>query len=284
MINGFLTIDKEREFTSRDVDSLIKRELDVKKDGHLGTLDPFATGLLIVAINEATKVLSLVNDDTKEYEAVLKLGEETDTLDCTGKVIKESSIPNLSPEEIQNVLISFKGKSNQNPPIFSAKHIDGRRAYSLARGGDEVNLPPLPIEIFDISLMEYNSTAQEVSFRVSVSKGTYIRALGRDIASRLNTVGYLTSLRRTRIGNIDLSKAVKVREVKSQDVISISDFLPDIPSLEVKDKTLFAVLNGNPVHLNETAPFVFLKSSNVLLSVYQRKDNEYISYRGFKHE
>lgn len=194
--------DKEENITSFSSLSSFKRENRGEKVGHCGTLDKFASGLMIVLIGSSTKLNPIFSSFGKKYIASLRFGEETDTLDREGKVIKTSSyIP--TREEVEKVLKTFIGKQKQTPPLYSAIHVDGKRAYQAARRDIEIEMPERDIEIKDISLISYNDGILE--FSTSVSKGTYIRSLGRDIAYRLNTVGSLIKLRRTEVGPFTLS-------------------------------------------------------------------------------
>lgn len=194
--------DKEENITSFSSLSSFKREYRGEKVGHCGTLDKFASGLMIVLIGSSTKLNPIFSSFGKKYVASLRFGEETDTLDREGKVIKTSSyIP--TREEVERVLKTFIGKQKQTPPLYSAIHVDGKRAYQAARKDIEIEMPERDIEIKDISLLSYEDSI--LQFSCSVSKGTYIRSLGRDIAYRLNTVGSLINLRRTEVGPFTLS-------------------------------------------------------------------------------
>lgn len=283
---GFLKIDKKENYTSKDCDSIVKKKLNRKKVGHLGTLDPFATGLLIVAIGDATKALPLIKDEEKTYMATLKLGKETDTLDKTGEIIKTKEVPTLSKEEIQDILSSFLGKSKQIPPLFSAKHVNGVRAYHRARNNEDFTLNPIDIEIFDIKLLDYDAINNILVFEATVSKGTYLRSLGRDIAYRLNTVGMLLALRRTRIGSITLEDALPLEAVEESRILSLSSLLPFIPLYQLTKKELPYVKNGNKIHQHQYQdPYIFMIYEEKILAIYQKeKDTLYRCLRGFVHD
>ena len=283
-MNGFLLIDKNKDMTSTYVDNQIKHSLHVSKIGHLGTLDPFAIGLLVLAIGEATKTLPLIAEGKKEYIATLKLGSETDTLDPTGNVIVNKPVKKFSNDEIIEVLNSFLGPSKQTPPNFSAKWVNGTRAYDLARENKRFKLSEIDISIYEISLLKYDSEDDVIVFKALVSKGTYIRVLGSDIAKKLNTVGHLLDLRRTKIGSYDVKNAKKIDEVTESDIISIENFLPEIKTYELNDAQYLKAKNGNELYLAITDDYVFLKYREQLLSIYYKKDKKYLSYRGFKHE
>lgn len=277
--NGFFLIDKAKDYTSRDVDSLLKRKFNLEKAGHLGTLDPFATGLLFVAFNDATKLLDLIDDSFKTYTASLKLGIETDTLDYTGNIIKKENVKDYSLNEIEDVLNSFLGKSKQITPQYSAKHINGVKAYKLARRGEDFKAPEISIDIKEINLIAYQNS--EIIFNVTVSKGTYIRALGRDIATKLNTCSHLTSLRRTNISNFSVENAKKIEDITLNDAISIVDMFPSIKIYNANNDRINA-LNGHKLKIDQDDEYLFVAVDNRILGLYKKEDEFYKSYRGFK--
>lgn len=214
-VSGWLVVDKPRNMGSTQVVSLTRRLFNAQKNGHCGTLDPFATGVLPIAFGEATKLISYVTDGEKEYEFVLYFGEETDTLDTEGQVVATSDvIP--SESEIKAVLPQFVGEITQVPPVYSAIKVDGKRAYDLARQGKEVQIPERRINIYALELLEMltNRTAR---LRVRCSKGTYVRTLGADIARRLGSCGHLKELRRTKCGNFDLSQKILLENIKNME-------------------------------------------------------------------
>lgn len=212
-IHGWLIVDKPRGMGSTEVVNMTRRLLDAKKNGHAGTLDPFATGVLPIAFGEATKLLPFVTDGSKEYEFVVQWGKATDSGDTEGRLTEESKkIP--TREEILAVLPSFFGKIRQVPPAFSAIKINGRRAYDLARRGEEVKIPERIVEIYDLKLLEILPD-NRARFWTACSKGTYIRSLGQDLARKLGTCGYLTELRRTKCGNFDLSQKILLEKLKN---------------------------------------------------------------------
>ena len=239
MKNGFLLIDKESGYTSRDVCNIIAKIFDAKKVGHAGTLDPFATGLLIVGINNATKALSYIEGQYKTYEATLLLGQKTSSGDHTDEIIEEKPIPSLSKDEIETIFNSLIGEIVQTVPKTSAVHVNGRKLYQYAHLNQEVELPTRTVEIKELTLLSFNE--KEISFRTTVSKGTYIRVLGETIAEKLGTVGHLTALKRTKILDIRVDEAHKIKELNDTCLLPIADivskFLPtetlSIPS-EIK--------------------------------------------------
>ena len=213
-INGWLVLNKPQGMTSNDAVVATRKLFDANKNGHTGTLDPFATGVLPIAFGEATKLIAMIDDRAlKEYEFVLKFGEQTDTLDTEGKVVVTSEkIP--TKEEILQVIPEFIGKIKQIPPAYSAIKINGKRAYELARAGKAVEIKEREIEIYDLKLLEILPENQ-ARFLVSCSKGTYVRTLGKDIAEKTGTVGYLTALKRTKCANFSLGSTILLENLKN---------------------------------------------------------------------
>lgn len=222
-INGWLIVDKPRDMGSTQVVNFTRRLFNAKKNGHAGTLDPFATGILPIAFGEATKLLPYVTDGRKEYEFIIQWGKATDTDDSEGVVIGESNkIP--TQEEILAVIPEFIGTIKQIPPAYSAIKINGERAYDLARKGETVNIPERTIEIYSLELIEELPECQ-ARFRVECSKGTYVRTLGHDLAAKLGTVGFLQELRRTKCGQFGLESKILLENIKN---IVHSDALKEI--------------------------------------------------------
>ena len=223
MKNGFLLIDKENDYTSRDVCNIVAKIYDAKKVGHAGTLDPFATGLLIVGLNNATKALTYIEGQYKTYEAVLFLGEKTSSGDHTDEVIETKEVPNINEENIKNVFSSLVGESEQTVPITSAVHVNGRKLYQYAHLNQEVELPKRTIDIKELKLLSFDG--KSIRFETTVSKGTYIRVLGETIAEKLGTVGHLTYLRRTKILGLDVKDASTIKDLNENSVIPMYDIL-----------------------------------------------------------
>ncbi|MBU4485493.1 MAG: tRNA pseudouridine(55) synthase TruB [Candidatus Delongbacteria bacterium] len=208
--DGFIVlIDKEPDWTSFDVVAKLRGILKIKKIGHAGTLDPFATGLLLILVGKATKRQNGLMAADKVYEAEIKLGEKTDSYDRTGKVTATSDLK-VSAEQIREVVMSFVGENLQIPPMFSAIKKDGKRLYELARKGIEIEREPRKVTIHSIDISAIETDIIRV--RVHCSKGTYIRSLANDIGERLGTYGHLKDLRRTSIGNFSVKDALKVSE------------------------------------------------------------------------
>ena len=209
-----ININKPVGWSSFDVVKKIKNITKHKKVGHGGTLDPFASGVLIIGTEKDTKSLSSITNSDKTYEAEIELGKVTNTLDTEGEVVREMPIPMMESKNIESTLHSFMGKQKQMPPMFSAKKHNGIRLYKLARMGKEIDREDIDIFISDIGLIDFNSNS--IKFNVECSKGTYVRVLGKDIAERLGTVGYLTELTRTKVGDhlIDDSLSIELFQNK----------------------------------------------------------------------
>tara|TARA_B100001079_G_scaffold70574_1_gene60305 strand:+ start:161 stop:814 length:654 start_codon:yes stop_codon:yes gene_type:complete len=209
-----ININKPVDWSSFDVVKKIKNITKHKKVGHGGTLDPFASGVLIIGTEKDTKSLSSITNSDKTYEAEIELGKVTNTLDTEGEVVREMPIPMMESKNIESTLHSFMGKQKQMPPMFSAKKHNGIRLYKLARMGKEIDREDIDIFISDIGLIDFNSNS--IKFSVECSKGTYVRVLGKDIAERLGTVGYLTELTRTKVGDhlIDDSLSIELFQNK----------------------------------------------------------------------
>ena len=223
MKDGFLLIDKESDYTSRDVCNIIAKIFDAKKVGHAGTLDPFATGLLSVALNNATKTLTYIEGQYKSYEATLLLGKKTSSGDLTGEEIESKDIPNITEEDVKNIFNSLIGESEQTVPKTSAVHVNGRKLYHYAHLNQEVELPKRTIDIKELELLEFNLPV--IRFKTTVSKGTYVRTLGETIAEKLGTVGHLTALRRTSILDINVSSAKTIKELNESCLIPTSEII-----------------------------------------------------------
>lgn len=270
-MNGLILIDKPKDYTSRDICNIISKKYQTRKVGHLGTLDPLATGLLVVAINDGLKVVSLLNEEKKEYIAEVKFGTLTDTLDITGITLKEDDkIP--SKEDLERVLDSFLGESIQEVPLYSAVKVAGKKLYQYARNKEEVVLPKKDITIFEIELLDYDK--EGFSFRVLSSKGTYIRSLIRDIGIKLDVLCNMSNLRRTRQGDFYLKDANNIDDIKSS--ISISEALVNFDFIVADEELKFKIINGAIIENIYNKEKVLFKDSEgnvlALYGIYQ-KDN-----------
>jgi len=275
-MNGILIINKEKGYTSRDVVNIVSKKLGIKKVGHTGTLDPLATGVLVVCVGNATKLVDLLTSAYKEYIATVELGTLTDSLDSDGKIIDElDSI--IKKEEIEKVLYSFIGTYDQEVPIYSAVRVNGKKLYEYARNSLEVELPKRNVEIRKIELVsdvEYVNNKTIFKFRCLVSKGTYIRSLIRDIAYRLNTIGIMTDLIRTKQGKFKIEDSIYVNQIESSKLIQIRDAL-NIRKVNVDDLMKFRVSNGqilNNIYNEEQVLFLDNENKEIALYITDLKD------------
>ena len=247
-MNGIIVIDKPKDYTSRDIVNIVSKKLNTKKVGHTGTLDPLATGVLVLPIGRALKVSELLTSNTKEYIAEVILGYETDMLDITGTEIKRN-IPHVTKEELLKVLKSYIGKYNQEVPLYSAVKVGGRKLYEYARSGIPVTPPSKEVEVYSLELisdLKHIKGAVEFTIRCEVSKGTYIRSLIRDIAYSLNTYGTMKSLIRTRQGIFTLKDAYTLKDIEENNykLLSIKECLPNIKTTVIEEPLLTKVKNG----------------------------------------
>lgn len=215
---GFLVVDKPPGKTSRDVVNIVQRLIRPAKVGHAGTLDPLATGVLVLCLGPATRLVSVVQDGRKTYRATFRFGVTSQTGDLEGAVVDIPDAPRLTRALIAQVLPRFIGKIEQVPPVHSAVHVAGKRAYELARRGQIPDLPPREVEIQRITIEDFDEGAQTLSCEIECGSGTYIRSLGRDIAARLNTGCVMTALRRLAVGPFALDAAIPVAELSHQTI------------------------------------------------------------------
>ena len=281
MLSGSLLINKEIGLTSRQEVNNVSRKLGEKKAGHIGTLDPFADGLLIVLLGSSTKISPFLETMDKTYLATLKLGTKTNTGDLTGESVETKEIPLLSKDKISQVLRSFLGKSSQIPPLFSALKVNGQEMYKYARKGIEIERKPREIEVFSIDLVSFEK--DEITFLARVSKGTYIRTLGEDIAERLGTVGHLVRLTRTAVGQFSLNDAKKSVNVTEQDLLPIEKMLSHINSFEVEGELAKKALNGMHFRLPINDENILLKDKDGIIAYYKREPSGvYSCVRGLR--
>ncbi len=266
-MNGILLINKPAGYTSHDIVHIVKKTLKTRKVGHAGTLDPDATGVLVVCANKATKVLQFLTADTKEYIATLSLGTSTDTYDASGEVLESSEVTlPLDKSAVERTLLSFVGKQKQVPPIYSAIKINGKKAYEYARNGEHIELAPRDIEIFNISLEKIEDNT--VRFKVLCSKGTYIRSLCTDIASMLGYPGHMQSLIRSQSGEFKLEDCITLEQLKDNqfEMIKVEDALQNYPKIIVENEDV--VYHGKKIKSdNETATLIYNKEG-VALAMY----------------
>jgi len=278
-MNKILLINKDAGYTSNYLVNMIKRKYKISKVGHAGTLDPFATGLMIVLCDEATKISNYLICDNKSYTAKLIIGKETETLDTEGSIIKEKEVPSLTKDLIESAFNKFIGSYNQIPPVYSAIKINGQKLCNQVRQGLEVEVKPRLVHINKLELLEYGE--DYIKFYVECSKGTYIRSLGRDIAHALNTVGYLEELCRNSSGKFNLKDAIKVEDITKDSGLTIAEAL-DLKTYQVNDQLALDIRNGKQISLDSNEELVLLvNKENIELAIYKKNGNMYKCFRGF---
>lgn len=280
-MNGIIVIDKPKDWTSRDVVNKVMHHLNIRKIGHLGTLDPLATGVLVLLVGEAVKVNDLILDDSKEYVATVKTGILTDTLDITGNVLEERE-NDLNKEDLEKCLSSFLGKSIQEVPKYSSVKVNGKHLYEYARNNIEVEIPKKEIEIFDIELINFKN--DEFTFKVKVSKGTYIRSLIRDIGNKLNILCTMKELRRTKQAMFDIDDSVTLEEFLKDNykVFDIKDSLIGYNFITVDSFLEKKISNGVKLENRyDTEYVIFQNESDKLLAIYKKDHDEMKAYKVF---
>lgn len=277
-MKGFLIVNKPKGITSFDVIRKLKPILKEKRIGHVGTLDPFASGVLIIALGRYTKLFFLFDDLYKEYIAKGVFGESRDTDDVEGKVLEKSKNENiLTFNELETLIKNnFLGNILQKPPIYSAKKIDGKRAYDLARENKEFQLKSVNVFINSIELLEYNYPY--FTIKTSVSKGTYIRAIVRDIGKLTNNLAYTKDLIRTSIGDYNIDKSINLENINADNIISFFDMFKNFDKLVIEDeKDIKQILSGNTKlieNINIKNKYLALvDSNNNLLAIISNVNN-----------
>ncbi len=274
-LDGALIIDKPAGITSHDVVRRVRRLLGIRRVGHLGTLDPFATGVLVMLLGKATRLARFYDDRLKSYEGVIRFGLSTRTYDFTGEPASEQTTAALDPEELRAAFRSFRETITQMPPPFSAKKIGGVPAYRKARRGETVELTPVEVTIHDLELTRIEG--MDVGFSTRVSPGTYIRSLAHDLGQKLGIGAHLTALRRTASGEFDESMAVSLERldelagVGQSPVVRLSDLMPDIPSVLLSGEDAERVRYGQDLTLPELGNRVkLLDPSGRLCAIAER--------------
>lgn len=299
-LNGWLILNKPLTITSCQAVTCVKRALNIKKVGHAGTLDPLATGVLPLALGEATKLIPYALNTSKSYEFSLRWGTSTSTDDLEGDIMETSTfIP--EKEAILDILPHFSGKISQTPPRYSALKVKGKRAYLLARQGKEFSLASRPVHIHNLQLTSHKKNEKESTFTVVCSKGTYIRSLARDIALACGSFGHVSKLHRTQVGPFFIKNAIllasleKMVHKKEAIVVSPLSVLDDIPALIVGDHIASRLRHGQkisikteynngtslPAELFEAPVFQCLTKSNSLIALAKIEDDVIRVTRGF---
>jgi len=291
--DGILIINKEKGYTSNDVVSVLRGILHMKKIGHTGTLDPDAVGVLPVCLGKGTKLVSMMTDMDKEYTAVARLGVITDTEDMTGKVLETRNLSeNEKPsfEEVRDALMSFVGGYDQIPPMYSAKKVNGKKLYELAREGIEIERRPSRVMIHEIEILMYEFPL--CSFRVRCGKGTYIRSLIRDMGEKLRTGAAMEKLKRNSVSSFSLKEALTLKEVEEHTekgdigdyIMSLESVFKDLPLLTVSEKLEKYVRNGNRFLTEERLPvgdYRVRTGDGTFAAVYTVKGREAVLKRMF---
>jgi tRNA pseudouridine55 synthase len=260
-MDGILIIDKPEGLTSHDVVARVRRALHIKRVGHTGTLDPFATGVLVLLIGKATRLAQFLDKDEKEYEAVIQFGFETDTGDKTGMRTAKCGLRNeeiaerLATTDWQNVLSGFRGEIEQVPPMYSAKKLAGKKLYELARQGKEIERKPIKVIVHELEIIDdekFGTPHSAVRIRVVCSAGTYIRTLAEDIGRRIGIGAHLTELRRKRAGKFALDESVNVRDLDASTVklLPIEEAISHLPEFVLSDERVEKTRNGMTTRTN----------------------------------
>jgi tRNA pseudouridine55 synthase len=276
--SGFLCVDKPCGISSFGAVSRVRHAVGCRKAGHAGTLDPEASGLLLIALGDATRMLAYLPLEPKRYQFGVQFGQMTDTLDTKGALVKTGgSIP--SQADIEAAVPGFLGSISQVPPEFSAIKVNGRRAYRLARQGQTVALAARTITVFALTMVRYDEASGQALFDVTCSGGTYVRALARDIAAACGTFGYALSIRRLAIGGFTVEKACLMDEIESATgaIISVYDALKDQPVITVDDLQMARIKNGSCIVVPEgteekgVATVFAFDTEHTLVAVLKRK-------------
>ncbi len=251
-ISGVLVVDKPIGMTSHDVVNAIRYGTGIRRAGHTGTLDPRASGVLVILIGPAVRLSEYVSASDKRYQAIIRMGASTDTFDADGRFVRPSTvIPNVSESQFEEVLKTFVGEIEQTPPPYSAVKIKGRRAYDMARRGEEVQIAPRKINVYHLEVLEW--APPEVVVDVHCSSGTYVRSLANDLGEKLGCGAYLVGLRRTKSGRFSLRDSVPLRKLQEsfragnwyQYLIPAAEALTDWPALELNPDQVEAVRHGH---------------------------------------
>ena len=270
--SGYISVIKPKGWSSNQLLSKLKWLLQIKKAGHGGTLDPFATGIVPIFFGEATKFSNRILESNKEYIAELKLGFESSTGDTEGELSKDDSFNEEKlPSNLENILNEFLGVQRQTPPKYSALKYNGKPYYEYARAGIEIPIKTREIEIFSINLV--NFTNQQITYQVSCSKGTYIRTLGEDIAKKIGTIGYLTNLERIRVGKIKKIDSFSVEQIEELPIEERKKLLKpvyqllELPKIELNHKDARNILNGQNLDIAIEVGEILLFSEKTFIGI-----------------
>ena len=278
-MDGIIVVNKEKGCTSHDLVSKVKKIVK-EKVGHTGTLDPLATGVLPLLIGKGTLCSKHLINHNKEYIAVLKLGVSTDTMDGEGIVLEEKDVDTsiLEKSNVEKILSGFVGKQIQEPPIYSAIKVKGKKLYEYARKGESVEIPIREIEIYDMELRGINKIENEIEFKVKCSKGTYIRSLCSDLAKKLGTIGYMKDLKRLKVGEFRIENSITIYEKTTKEdiekkIITIEKLFENKEKIELDTKKLILFLNGVKLNYNNKDEVYRIYSSNKFIGLGTIKNN-----------
>lgn len=273
IINGALIINKPSNMTSREVVNILCKKLNTKSIGHIGTLDPLATGVLVCLIGKYTKLTNILMSHDKEYIASFRLGLLTDTLDITGNILNEESY-SINKDKLIKVLSNFVGTYNQEVPIYSAVKVKGKKLYEYARCNENIDLPKREVTIYSIELINIKDNI--ITIKTKVSKGTYIRSLIRDIGKELGTYATMITLNRTILGNFKIENSYTIEDIKNGDfkLLSLEDLL-DIKIVNINKDELFKIKNGQILNIN-TDKYILFKYEGKSVALYQKYNNNQI--------
>ena len=276
MENFCLIVDKPKDYTSRDVVNVISKKFKTKKVGHTGTLDPIATGVLVICINKATKIAELLTSLDKEYIAEFIFGTLTDTLDTEGNIIKEENAI-IEKTIIEKTLKEMIGTYDQEVPIYSAVKVNGKKLYEYARNGEDVILPKHKVNIKELELLDirYQNDKTIIKVRCLVSKGTYIRSLGYDIAKKLNTIAIMSDLRRTKQGKFDIKEAYTLEDILNDKYkkLTISECL-EYSKIEITNNIHKQVLNGAIIDNTYDEEIVLFTEKGKEIAIYKKNETK----------
>ena len=282
-MDGIIVINKPKGITSREVVNKVCKLLNTKKVGHTGTLDPIATGVLVLCVGKATKLVETLTSNDKEYVATVKLGILTDTLDTDGTIIEKKCV-NLDKDKLENVLNSFIGTYNQEVPIYSAVKINGKKLYEYARAKKEVTIPKRMVEIKKIKLIEFGNDYYK--FNVTVSKGTYIRSLIKDINDKLGVIGVMSDLVRTKQGKFSINNSYTLENMENNNynVLTITDVLKDENCVIISNTLFEKVKNGaliNNEYNTSMVTFIYNDSVIAIYKIYDKDKSKLKPYKMF---
>ena len=271
-MNGVLVVNKPQGYTSRDVVNKLNHIFHTKKIGHTGTLDPLATGVLVIAVGTYTKLVNELTSLDKEYIAEIKLGIKTDAGDITGNILKEDNNVNITKEDVLNVFNSFPKEYEQTVPKYSAVKINGKKLYEYARENISIALPKRLVNIYSLELLEFNSDS--IKFKTKVSKGTYIRSLIEDICDRLGVLGTMNSLVRTKQGRFNIEDSIDLEEIHENTKLLDSKNVLDIKDYVLNDYEYKLVSNGNKLNIELENGYYNLIFDDENIAIYKFNYNE----------